>query len=157
MAATLVEFLALVASLTTFRFVDAPLVAVPFQGATLQTTGYSTCDGTGRPTITLAARADRLDATLVHELAHARDCLDNGLIDGSLLPADAVLERPISHCTANRAEMYACWVTEQAGHRSDATIAAVEDTARPTGVSVPPAATSTATQDAHAPHEDESN
>lgn len=146
MAAVVVELLALVSSLTTFRFVDAPLVSVPFQGALLETTGYTTCDRTGRPAITLAARADRLDATLVHELAHARDCLDNGSIDGSLLPSDAVLLRPISHCTANRAEFYACWVTEQAGLRTDAGTAAAQATAGP--IAGPPAATPDPREDA---------
>lgn len=108
----------LVGSLTSFRFVDGPLLEVPFMGAPLRTTGFTTCSELGRPTITLARGAPTIEATLVHELAHARDCLDNGVIDGSPLPVDGRLERPSAHCTVNRAEFYACWVTEQAGHAS---------------------------------------
>lgn len=114
MATALVELLVLVSTLTTFRFEDAALIPVPFRGQTLLTTGYTECNEQGRPSITLAARAATLESTLVHELAHARDCLDNGVVDGSLLPPAAVLLVPSAHCTANRAEFYACWVTEQA-------------------------------------------
>lgn len=114
MAVAVVELLVLVSTLTTFRFEDAAVVPVPFRGQILLTTGYTMCSEQGRPAITLATRAASLEPTLVHELAHARDCLDNGIVDGSLLPADAILRLPSAHCTANRAEFYACWVTEQA-------------------------------------------
>lgn len=112
--AALVELLLLVGTLTTFRFEDAALLPVPFMGSTLLTTGYTTCSANGRPTITLARRAATIEATLLHELAHARDCLDNGVVDGSLLASGAILERSPAHCHGNRAEYYACWVTEQA-------------------------------------------
>ncbi len=113
MGAAIVELLLLVGALTTFRFVDAKTIEVPFGGATLLTTGYALCER-GRPVIALATRAPTLEATLLHELAHAEDCLDDGAINGSLLPLGASLRYPSGHCVANRAEFYACWVTEQA-------------------------------------------
>ncbi len=113
MGAAITELLLLVGALTSFRFVSAPTLEVPFGGYTIETTGYALCENR-RPSITLAVSAATIEATLLHELAHARDCLDNGAIDGSLLPDGAALRWPSGHCLANRAELYACWVTEQA-------------------------------------------
>jgi hypothetical protein len=112
MGALVMQLFVLVASATAFRFVDAEHVSVPFQGYTLVTGGYMTCEA-GRPEITLAARTPGFEVTLAHELAHAVDCLDDGEMNGSPLPADATLARPLTHCLANRAEFYACWTVEQ--------------------------------------------
>ncbi|MCC6236892.1 MAG: hypothetical protein IT299_04875 [Dehalococcoidia bacterium] len=113
MGAAITELLLLVGALTSFRFVSGPTLEVPFGGNTIQTTGYALCENR-RPSITLALSAPTIEVTLLHELAHARDCLDDGTINGSLLPAGATLRQPSGHCVANRAELYACWVTEQA-------------------------------------------
>ena len=120
MGAAIVELLLLVGAVTSFRFVSAPTLEVPFGGHTIATTGYALCEN-GRPSITLAASAPTIEATLLHELAHARDCLDDGEINGSLLPPGAALRRPSGHCVANLAEFYACWVTEQAQRPSSET------------------------------------
>lgn len=112
MAALLVQLLVLVGASTSFRFLDAELVNVSFQGSILATGGYMTCEA-GRPVITLAARAPELEATLAHELAHAADCLDDGVLNGSPLPTGASLARPTAHCLADAVEFYACWAVEQ--------------------------------------------
>lgn len=113
MGAAIIELLLLVGAATSFRFVSGPTLEVPFGGYTIATTGYALCEDR-RPSITLASSAPTIEATLLHELAHARDCLDDGEINGSLLSPGATLRRPSGHCLANRAEFYACWVTEQA-------------------------------------------
>jgi hypothetical protein len=112
MGALVVQLLLLVGASTSLRFVDVDRVHVVFQGAILETGGYMTCED-GRPAILLAARAPDLEATLAHELAHAADCLDDGSLNGSLLPPDATLARPSAHCLADRVEFYACWAVEQ--------------------------------------------
>jgi hypothetical protein len=112
MGALLSQLLLLVSMSTTFAFVDAERVHVPFQGALLATGGYMTCTE-GYAEITLATRAPEIEATLAHELAHAADCLDDGALNGSPLPEGATLARPIAHCLADRVEFYACWVVEQ--------------------------------------------
>ncbi len=119
MGAAITQLLILVGSLTTFRFVSGPTLEVPFGGYTIETTGYALCENR-RPSITLASSAPSIEATVLHELAHAQDCLDDGEINGSLLPAGAALRYPSGHCVANRAEFYACWVTEQAQVRAGA-------------------------------------
>lgn len=48
----------------------------------------------------------------VHELAHAYDCLDDGLLNGSPMPRPE--QRPdwvSDYCWDSSAEWYACWVT----------------------------------------------
>ena len=107
------QLLMFVGMMTHFELADAETVTVPFRGFPLVTTGYTVCDARV-PTITLARRARAIDATLVHELAHAQDCLDDGDINGSPLAPGAHLENAIEHCMVNLAEYYACWVTEQA-------------------------------------------
>lgn len=123
MGAAITELLLLVGALTSFRFVSGSTLEVPFGGYTIATTGYALCENR-RPSITLAVGAPTIEATLLHELAHARDCLDDGEINGSLLPAGAALLRPSGHCVANRAEFYACWVTEQAQSATSETVLA---------------------------------
>ena len=112
MAALLLQLLLLVGAGTSLRFVDAERVHVAFRGSILATGGYMTCDA-GRAMVTLAARAPEIEETLAHELAHAADCIDDGVLNGSPLPPGATLARPIAHCLADRAEFYACWAVEQ--------------------------------------------
>ena len=51
--------------------------------------------------------------TIVHELAHARDCLDNGTMDASLTLRPAVRPDWVSdYCWFSDAEWYACSVVE---------------------------------------------
>jgi hypothetical protein len=128
-ATAIAELLLFLGTLISYRFVDASVIEVPYGGATLLTTGYALCENR-RPTVALAVRAPTLEETLLHELAHARDCLDDGAINGSLLEDGTVLLRPSAHCLAARAEFYACWVTEQAGAPSEAAAAVVDPPAR---------------------------
>ena len=49
--------------------------------------------------------------TLVHELAHARDCLDNGVMDASPTQRPAIRPSWVSdYCWGSDAEWYACSV-----------------------------------------------
>ena len=112
MAALLLQLLLLVGGATSIRFVDADRVHVAFQGSILATGGYMTCDAR-RAEVTVAARAPEIEETLAHELAHAVDCIDDRVLNGSPLPSGATLSRPIAHCLADRVEFYACWAVEQ--------------------------------------------
>ena len=71
-------------------------------------------DGSGESDIWLAV--DRpwvaVVMTLTHELAHAYDCLDDGEVNASPLPADAQLHSILYGCHSSLAEVYACWVVE---------------------------------------------
>lgn len=113
MLALIAQLVLLVGVSTSFRLVDGASLPVLFQGRLVHTAAYTLCVE-GRPEITVAREARDLETVVAHELAHALDCLDDGVINGSPLPVGAVLLDRNAHCTANPGEYYACWLVETA-------------------------------------------
>lgn len=91
--------------------VSGPVRFTDLYGSPREAVAASGCvDGASR--IWLSDQGAGFDVVL-HELAHAYDCADNGTIDGS--PAGHAVERPTwatDYCWDSPAERYACAVTE---------------------------------------------
>jgi hypothetical protein len=88
--------------------VDGHVPITDLYGSARHAEGATGCEG-GAPAIWISRQAS-LD-TLVHELAHAYDCLDNGALDGS--PSKRPPARPAwasDYCWESDVEWYACAV-----------------------------------------------
>jgi hypothetical protein len=70
------------------------------------------CHDDGTSDVRIATEWYEPMSVLVHELAHAYDCADDGEVNGSPMPADAVLRSVFASCRSIAAERYACWVVE---------------------------------------------
>lgn len=74
------------------------------------------CKPGGEPVLYVSPRADL--ATLVHELAHAHDCADDGELNASPIRGARPEVRPewaSDYCWNTDAEWYACWVVHSRG------------------------------------------
>ncbi len=104
----LIALWSIVAPDLTVHRLDGPVKFTDLYGNAREAEAALGCPASGpelwlSPTVSLE--------TLVHELAHARDCLDNGVMDASLTQRPAV--RPAwasDYCWFSDAEWYACSV-----------------------------------------------
>ncbi len=74
------------------------------------------CRPGGEPVLYVSPRADL--TTLVHELAHAHDCADDGELNASPIHGARPEVRPSwasDYCWNTDAEWYACWVVHSRG------------------------------------------
>lgn len=112
MAALVPLFLAiwvLVSSQLTVTFADGPVRFTDLYGVARQADAALACPAGGQPHLYLAPQVT-LD-TVIHELAHAYDCQDDGALNGS--PSARPAQRPSlvsDYCWQSDAEWYACAV-----------------------------------------------
>ena len=112
MVAVFIELMALVSAHTTIIYLDGPAVFTDVYGVQRAAEASLACTE-GHPTLRIAP--DATLSTLVHELAHAQDCLDDGMLNGS--PGTRPDTRPEgvqSYCWDSDAEWYACSVVRRA-------------------------------------------
>lgn len=98
------------ADLTVTQF-DGPVRFTDLYGSARTAEAALACPTDAAPILLLSDRFSV--ATLVHELAHAYDCQDNGVMDGS--PISRPDQRPAwasEYCWAADAEWYACAVVQ---------------------------------------------
>ena len=117
LAATVLALLSLLpANSFAFRVMDGPFFYVDGYG-NLRTELIATgCTSKGGAIVFLPTAGASLDE-LVHELAHAYDCIDNGVMDGS--PIERPAERPTwvsDYCWLLKAEWFACSVQRYGIH-----------------------------------------
>ena len=104
----LVALWSIVAPDLTVHRLDGPVQFTDLYGNAREAEAALGCPASGpelwlSPTVSLE--------TLVHELAHARDCLDNGVMDASPTIRPAVRpEWASNYCWESDAEWYACSV-----------------------------------------------
>ena len=100
----------------TFEYIDADRVEYfRNDGAYVIAKATTTCYyDTERAPLVVLPRTASFESQ-IHELAHAYDCKDNGVIDGSPLPSSAWVspEWPLCHVEIDRG--YACWVERGMG------------------------------------------
>lgn len=113
MSALVALYLALWATVspgTVVHELDGPVHFVDLYGNDRQTQGALGCDSIAGAELWLGPNIDL--ETLVHELAHANDCLDDGILNGSPMPRPSARPAWISnYCWNSDIEWYACWVT----------------------------------------------
>ncbi len=105
----LVSLWLLVAPHVTVHRLDGPVRFTDLYGSERVAEAALGCTPEGTPELWFSPTVST--GTLVHELAHAVDCLDNGVMDGS--PATRPSRRPAwssDYCWDSDAEWYACWV-----------------------------------------------
>lgn len=79
-------------------------------------------DAQGRPHAHITYNPDSLpivddrNGGLMHGLGHVWDCLDNGSLDGSIMPVGGgrIVSHDVPWCWSSPAETAACWYAEQA-------------------------------------------
>ena len=106
----LIALWSVVAPDLTIHRLDGPVQFTDLYGSAREAEAALGCPASGpelwlSPTVSLE--------TLVHELAHARDCLDNGVMDAS--PTERPAVRPAwasDYCWFSDAEWYACSVVQ---------------------------------------------
>ncbi len=99
----------LVGSHTTVYQLDRPVQFTDLYGSQREASAALGCTPGGRAELWVGPGADL--ETIVHELAHAYDCIDNGVMDAS--PTLRPLARPqwvSDYCWLSDAEWYACSV-----------------------------------------------
>ena len=97
--------------------VERPVHFVDLYGEERHAPGALSCAPGEPPQLWISADADL--EVLVHELAHAFDCLDDGELNGSLARRPA--QRPTwatDYCWSSDAEWYACSVVRNATTRA---------------------------------------
>ena len=100
--------------------VDGPVRFTDLYGSPREAVAATGCES-GASVVWLSKQGAGLEVVL-HELAHAYDCADNGEIDGS--PGARPSARPAGisdYCWLSEAEWYACSVTETGRLRPFAT------------------------------------
>ena len=88
---------------------DAPVQFVDLYGNQREAPGATGCSPARGADLWFGPSADL--EIVVHELAHAYDCLDDGVLNGS--PIERPAERPAwvsDYCWTSDVEWYACWV-----------------------------------------------
>jgi hypothetical protein len=104
----LVALWSMVAPNLTVHRLDGPVQFTDLYGNAREAEAALGCPSTG-PELWLSPTVDV--ETLVHELAHAHDCLDNGAMDASPTLRPAVRPAWVSdYCWESDAEWYACSV-----------------------------------------------
>ena len=98
--------------------VEGPVHFVDLYGEERHAPGALSCAPGEPPQLWISADADL--EVLVHELAHAFDCLDDGELNGSLArrPAAAHHAWTTDYCWSSDAEWYACSVVRNATTRA---------------------------------------
>jgi hypothetical protein len=110
MFALFLLFWSLVGGQVTIHQQDGAVRFTDLYGSAREAEGATSCLE-GRPVMWISAQAS-ID-TLVHELAHAYDCVDNGVMDAS--PTERPARRPVwvsDYCWADDIEWYACSVVQ---------------------------------------------
>ncbi|MEZ4501536.1 MAG: hypothetical protein R3C39_02805 [Dehalococcoidia bacterium] len=93
------------------RHVDGAVKFTDLYGNAREAEAALGCPSDGAPIMWLGTGV-RLE-TIVHELAHAYDCLDDGLMNASPINGARPATRPAwvsDYCWDTDAEWYACWV-----------------------------------------------
>ena len=107
--ALIAQLLSLVGGQIDVHTMEARFPITDLYGARRQTDAALSCPGQGRPELWIARTAS--DEVRAHELAHAVDCLDDRLLNGS--PSRRPKVRPAwtsDYCWQSDAEWYACSV-----------------------------------------------
>ena len=100
--------------------VDGPVRFTDLYGEQRLAPGVLACPEGGEPQLWLSRDASA--AVIAHELAHAIDCSDDGLLNGSLSSRPG--ERPewvSDYCWSSNAEWHACAVARHTASRQPAT------------------------------------
>ena len=111
LAVLVAQLLALVAGQVDVRTMDSDFLITDLYGQRRLAEAAFDCAEEGRPTLWLSKTAP--EETHAHELAHAVDCLDDGMLNGS--PSRRPSERPpwaSDYCWDSDAEWYACAVVK---------------------------------------------
>lgn len=93
------------------RHVDGPVRFTDLYGNAREAQAALGCPAGGQPIMWLGADVDL--ETIVHELAHAVDCNDDGVMNASPIQGERPATRPSwvsDYCWNTDAEWYACWV-----------------------------------------------
>lgn len=102
---------ALVGSGVTVHQLDGPVHFTDLYGNERRAPAALACPPDGRAVLWLGDRVDL--ETMVHELAHALDCSDDGQLNASPIRGERPAVRPSwvsDYCWESDAEWYACWV-----------------------------------------------
>lgn len=100
----------------TVRPTDQGVRILDLYGADRWVPAALECRPGGEPVLYVSPGADL--ATLVHELAHAHDCADDGELNASPIRGARPEVRPAwasDYCWNTDAEWYACWVVHSRG------------------------------------------
>ena len=89
--------------------VDGPVRFIDLYGVEREAPGALACPSGGAAQLWLSDDAGL--EVVVHELAHAFDCVDDGELNGSPGPMRSARPEWVSdYCWSSEAELYACWV-----------------------------------------------
>ena len=92
--------------------VDGPVRFTDLYGSAREAAGAVGCPGDGKAHLWISRDVD-MD-TLVHEMAHVWDCIDDGQMNASPIGGARPAQRPAwagRYCWDTDAEWYACWAT----------------------------------------------
>ncbi len=104
----------MVSSTLTVMISDKPVEFMDLYGNDRVAVAAVYCELSGQSTLFIHPPIDI--PTLVHELAHAYDCQDDGLFNGSPLVDE--YKESNRYCGKSRAEFYACQMGQRAKIRS---------------------------------------
>ena len=92
--------------------VDGPVRFTDLYGSEREAAGAVGCPGDGQAHLWISRGVDM--ETLVHEMAHVWDCIDDGKMNASPIGGARPAQRPAwasDYCWGTDAEWYACWAT----------------------------------------------
>ncbi len=108
----LITFWSLAGSSLVVHHVDGPVRFTDLYGSEREAAGAVGCPGDGKAHLWVSRDIDL--ETLVHEMAHVWDCIDDGEMNASPIGGVRPAQRPgwvSDYCWDTDAEWYACWAT----------------------------------------------
>jgi hypothetical protein len=96
---------------TSVQYSHGPVSFTDLYGSERHAAAALECRPGGRPVLYLSPTADL--ETVLHEFAHAYDCIDDGVMNASPVGQARPARRPSwasDYCWDSDAEWYACWV-----------------------------------------------